>query len=60
MGKDVLYDTLNREDLNWRKHHEQVARKALSSYQAKDSAFVVDDTVGTTVWPQDAGHIKPF
>ena len=23
MGKDVLYDTLNREDLNWRKYHEQ-------------------------------------
>jgi len=45
MGKDVLYDTLNREDLNWRKHHEQIARKALASYQAKDSAFVVDDTV---------------
>ena len=45
MGKDVLYDTLNREDLNWRRHHEQVARKVLSSYQVKDSAFVVDDTV---------------
>jgi SRSO17 transposase len=45
MGKDVLYDTLNREDLNWRKHHEQVACKALASYQAKDKAFVVDDTI---------------
>ncbi|UVS59990.1 MULTISPECIES: transposase [Nitrosomonas] len=45
MGKDVLYETLNRQDLNWRKHHKQVARKALSSYQAKDSRFVVDDTV---------------
>ena len=22
MGKDVLYDTMNREDLNWRKYHE--------------------------------------
>jgi len=22
----VLYDTMNREDLNWRKFHEQVAQ----------------------------------
>jgi hypothetical protein len=45
IGKDVLYDTLNRQDLNWRKYHEPVARKALSSCQAKDSVFVVDDAV---------------
>ena len=25
LGKDVLYDTLNREDLNWQKLHEQIA-----------------------------------
>ena len=29
MGKDVLYDTLNREDLNWRRHHEQGRKKRL-------------------------------
>jgi len=37
MGKDVLYDTMNREDLNWRKFHEQVAHKTVQSlkYLAK-------------------------
>jgi len=25
----VLYETMNREDLNWRKLHEQVADKAI-------------------------------
>ncbi|SDW77291.1 transposase [Nitrosomonas communis] len=45
MGKDILYDTLNRQDLNWRKQHKQVARKTLSSCQTKDSVFVMDDTV---------------
>ncbi len=29
MGKDVLYDTMNREDLNWRKCHELIAYKAV-------------------------------
>jgi len=28
-GKDVLYDTMNREDLNWRKYHAHIARKAV-------------------------------
>ena len=27
MGKDVLYDTMNREDLNWRKYHQQITIK---------------------------------
>ena len=31
MGKDVLYDTMNREDLNWRKFHEQVAHKTVQA-----------------------------
>lgn len=46
MGKDVLYDTMNREDLNWRKCHELIAYKAVASFP-KDSkkAFVVDDSV---------------
>jgi len=46
MGKDVLYDTMNREDLNWRKFHEQVAYKAVQALKPSGKlAFVVDDTV---------------
>ena len=46
MGKDVLYDTMNREDLNWRKHHEHIARKAVQAFQSTDKkAFVLDDTI---------------
>lgn len=46
MGKDVLYDTLNREDLNWRKYHEQIAYRAVRTFQsAVKKAFVVDDSV---------------
>ena len=46
MGKDVLYDTMNREDLNWRKFHEQVAHKTVQTFKASGKkAYVVDDTV---------------
>jgi SRSO17 transposase len=46
MGKDVLYDTLNREDLNWRKCHELIAYKAVMSFRRDiKKAFVVDDAV---------------
>jgi hypothetical protein len=46
MGKDVLYDTMNREDLNWRKFHEQVAHKAVQALKPSGKkAYVVDDTV---------------
>ena len=46
MGKDVLYDTMNREDLNWRKCHELIACKAVKSYRkGVKKAFVVDDSV---------------
>ena len=34
LGKDVLYDTLNREDLNWRHYHGQVAQKAVRTLNA--------------------------
>jgi len=46
MGKDVLYDTMNREDLNWRKCHELIAYKAVKSFR-KDikKAFVSDDSI---------------
>jgi len=47
MGKDVLYDTMNREDLNWRKCHEQTACKAIRTFKtAGKKAFVVDDSIG--------------
>ena len=46
MGKDVLYDTLNREDLDWRKVHRQTAYKAVRELQASGKkAFVVDDSI---------------
>jgi SRSO17 transposase len=46
MGKDVLYDTMNREDLNWRKFHEQVAHKTVYTFKASGKkAYVVDDSV---------------
>jgi SRSO17 transposase len=46
MGKDVLYDTMNREDLNWRKFHEQVGYKAVQALKPSGKkAYVVDDTV---------------
>ncbi len=46
MGKDVLYDTMNREDLNWRKCHELIASKAIKSFRkGVKKAFVVDDSI---------------
>jgi SRSO17 transposase len=46
MGKDVLYDTMNREDLNWRRFHEQVAQKTIQTLKAAGKkAYVIDDTV---------------
>ena len=46
MGKDVLYDTMNREDLNWRRFHEQVAQKTIQTLKASGkNAYVIDDTV---------------
>jgi len=46
MGRDVFYDTINREDLNWRNFHGQAAVKTLQTFKAPGKkAFVVDDTV---------------
>jgi SRSO17 transposase len=46
MGKDVLYDTMNREDLNWRKFHEQIAHKTVQALKPSGKkAYVVDDSV---------------
>lgn len=46
LGKDVLYDTLNREDLNWRSCHSRVAQKATRSLPATGrKALVLDDSI---------------
>ena len=46
MGKDVLYDTMNREDLDWRKYHLQMADKTMRTLKASGKkAYVVDDSV---------------
>lgn len=46
MGKDVFYDTINREELNWRNLHGQTAAKTVQAFKAPGrKAFVVDDTV---------------
>ncbi|WP_244935385.1 IS4 family transposase [Parashewanella spongiae] len=44
--KDVLYDLLNREDLNWRKLQLYTAKKLIKQEgKSKVRAFVVDDSV---------------
>ena len=46
LGKDVLYDTMNREDLNWRSYHGQIAYKTVQSLPSSGKkAFVVDDSI---------------
>jgi SRSO17 transposase len=46
MGKDVFYDTINREDLNWRDFHGHTAAKTFRTFKVPGKkAFVVDDTV---------------
>ena len=46
MSKDVLYDTMNREDLNWRKYQEQIAHRTVQTLKASGKkAYVVDDSV---------------
>jgi len=45
--KDALYGLMNREDLNWRRLHYQLAMQAVRSIKAKreSSAFVLDDSI---------------
>jgi SRSO17 transposase len=46
MGKDVFYDTINREDLNWRNLHREASAKAVQTFKVPSKkAFVVDDTI---------------
>jgi hypothetical protein len=52
--KDVIYDYLKREDVNWRSLHTQMARKVSQDHRLKDcelKAFVVDDSVKIR-WPR--------
>ncbi len=47
-NKDVLYDQLKREDLDWRALHYQTVRKVIAKEkirQASIKAYVVDDSV---------------
>jgi hypothetical protein len=62
MGKDVFYDTLNREDLNWRYYHGQAAAKTIQTIKGPGKkAFVVDDTVAGRVGKKmPGGAIEPF
>jgi SRSO17 transposase len=61
MGKDVLYDTLNREDLNWRNYHGQVAHKTVQAFKASaKKAYVVDDTVVQRFGKKMAGISSHF
>lgn len=46
MKKDVLYEALNKEDLNWRKLQLITAKKVIN-LKAKTTAFIVDDCVKT-------------
>ena len=47
-NKDVLYDQLKREDLNWRSLHYHIVKKVIHKekiHQAPIRAYVVDDSV---------------
>jgi len=45
--KDALYDLLNREDLDWRRFHQQVALKAMRALRPSKGprALVLDDSI---------------
>lgn len=45
--KGALYDVMNREDLNWRRLHLQVAARAARSLKENEtpSALVLDDSI---------------
>lgn len=61
--KDVIYDFLKREDVNWRGFHCQVARKIYQHHSLKDSrlkAFVVDDSVKIRTGKKMGGVSRHF
>ena len=46
--KDVMYDFLQREDVNWRSLHVKIAQKVVKEHKLNDcetKAFVADDSV---------------
>lgn len=48
--KDVMYDLLKREDINWRELNQQVAREIYKTHSLTGSrikAFVLDDSIKT-------------
>jgi SRSO17 transposase len=46
MSKDVFYDTMNREDMDWRNYHSQIAHKTVRTLkESGKKAYVVDDSV---------------
>ena len=48
--KDVMYDLLKREDVNWREFNHQVAKtiyRANQLHRSRIKAFVLDDTIKT-------------
>ena len=62
-SKDVMYDFIKREDVNWRSFHTQVARKLYVEHNLKDcklKAFVVDDSVKTRRGKKVAGVSRHF
>lgn len=61
--KDVIYDFLKREDVNWRGFHLQVARKVYQDHHLKDcriKAFVVDDSVKIRTGKKMGGVSRHF
>jgi len=61
--KDVIYDFLKREDVNWRGLHRQIARKVYQDHHLKDSrikAFVVDDSVKIRTGKKMGGVSRHF
>ena len=48
--KDVMYDLLKREDIDWRAFNYQVAKEIHTRHKVSDSAlnvFVLDDSIKT-------------
>ena len=48
MGKDVLYDTINREDLNWRNLHRLASARTIQPFRPYHGA-AHDGTASTDI-----------
>ena len=61
--KNVMYDFLKREDINWRRFQTQIAQKVYQEQHLKDckiKAFVVDDSVKTRRGKKTEGVSRHF